>query len=102
MSAVGKVVRRLCVALGAVALMGASQAPGDGDAFSKLAARAEAGDATLDFRALRLAWLDSAQRRRHVDIAPLARELSAAAQAQDTAKVLAAARAILAADYIDM
>jgi hypothetical protein len=39
--------------------------PDDGDEYSKLVARAAAQDRSVDFRALRFAWLKSAARKRH-------------------------------------
>lgn len=79
----------------------AAAAPSGDDAYRRLVARAEAGDTTLDFRALRLAWITSAQ---HHYMIPddLRREIAAGVQGHDAARVAAAARKIIAGDYIEM
>jgi hypothetical protein len=76
--------------------------PPDVDVFSKLAIRAEADDQSVDFRAMRLAWLDSAQRRTAPDLDPLRQKLNAAVQARQTDRIRDIARQIASADYIDL
>jgi hypothetical protein len=93
------------MALALVAAGGARAAvalPHDNDAYSRLVARAEAGDTTVDFHALRFAWLDSAARRRGGDTLRLTQDMNAAVSAQDAARVRADAEQILWIDYTDM
>ena len=76
--------------------------PHDGDAYSGLVARAEAGDATVDFKAMRFAWLDSAARKREPDLHDATKAMYQAVQAQDAATVRADAEKIIAAHYTDI
>jgi len=78
--------------------------PIDGDDYSRLVARADAGDQAVDFRALRLAWLDSAARKRSAaaNTRQLRGDLFAAVPTNDAEKIAAAARQVLSAIYIDM
>jgi hypothetical protein len=97
----------LTAALGLAWFARAADAPAiaishDGDAYSALVARAEADDATVDFRQLRLAWLDSAARKRRASTQEMTRTMVQAAQAGEVDKAATAARAILAIDYTDM
>lgn len=98
----------LLAALTALALAGAQPAaaydvvPHDGDAFAKLVARAEARDATVDFKAMRFAWLDSAARKRERGGREMTEALWAAAKANDDAGVRAAAEKIIASHYTDI
>jgi hypothetical protein len=90
----------------AAALAGTARAevaiPHDGDAYSRLVAQAEAGDAKTDFRALRFAWLDSAARKRAADTMDLMRAMFDAVRANAAAAVRAKAEAILSIRYVDL
>ncbi len=76
--------------------------PPDVDGFSKLVIRAEADDQDVDFRALRLAWLDSAQRRSAPNLDPFRQKLNGAVQARQDAQIRDIARQIVSADYVDL
>ena len=78
--------------------------PADGDEYSRLVARADAGDPSVDFRALRFAWLDSAARKRSAaaNARQLRGDLFAALPTNDAEKIAAAARQVLSVIYIDM
>ncbi len=78
--------------------------PADGDLYSKLVARAEADDRTVDFRALRFAWLDSAARLRahRTTINELSRDMMQAAKDRSTSAVRNTAEKILSIDYTYM
>jgi hypothetical protein len=78
--------------------------PNDGDEYSKLVARAASGDKTLDFHALRLAYLHSAARRReNFDQAIKRRDaLMAALEADDIARARDVATEMISSNYIDM
>ncbi len=86
--------------------------PHDDDAFSRLVARAEANDASVDFRALRFAWLDSAARKRAPDTRALAVQIGDIVRASGSAdpaalkagarKVKALAEQIISGDYADI
>jgi hypothetical protein len=82
------------------------QLPADGDEFSKLVARAEAHDETVDFRALRIAWLGSEAKKRagkkHQELSDLNQEMFAAMQAGKADTLQAKAEAILSIDYTDL
>jgi hypothetical protein len=92
--------------LGLTMAAGAARAgvvlPHDGDAYSRLVARAEADDAKVDFHALRFAWLDSRQRARAADDTAAAKTMHAAVAAQNAAGVRAAAEQVISIDYTDM
>jgi hypothetical protein len=96
-----------CVAAAGLAIWAAPAAaadftaPGD-DAYSKLVARAEAGDTTVDFKAMRFAWLDSIARKRATDTRDTTRTMWQAVQANDAPKVRAAAEKIIAITYTDI
>ena len=75
--------------------------PHDGDPYSALVARAEADDATVDFKAMRFAWLDSAARKREPDLSVATKAMWEAARANDAAAARAAAEKIIAAHYTD-
>ncbi len=77
-------------------------APRDGDAYSALVGRAEAGDTTVDFKALRFAWLDSAARKREPDTEPTTKAMWQTAQANDDAGVRANAEKLIAWRYSDI
>lgn len=78
--------------------------PQDGDTFSQLVARAQAGDASVDFAALRLAWIESGERKRalRTDLKPFKADIRAGVEQNDPAAVAAAARRLLSVDYIDL
>jgi len=80
--------------------------PDDGDAYSKLVQRAQSGDQSVDFLALRHAYLGSPAAARARTAAPelnrLRDDMSAAVKARDGARVRNAAVAILALDYLDL
>ncbi|MGN6147006.1 MAG: DUF4919 domain-containing protein [Rhizomicrobium sp.] len=77
--------------------------PTDGDEYSALVARAAAQDQTLDFRALRLAYLKSAARKKATDDPRvLAAAMFAAAKEGNDQKVRDAAVKLLSVSYIDM
>lgn len=76
--------------------------PHDNDDYSRLVARAEAGDAGVDFHALRFAWLDSAARLRAGPIDGLTADMVKAAGASNDALVRADAEKILSIDYTDL
>jgi len=76
--------------------------PTDNDDYSRLVARAEADDQSVDFRTLRFAWLDSAARLRGGSIDQLNREMIQAAHDRNAAAVRDAAQKILSIDYTDM
>ncbi len=86
----------------AAAASAAVKLPADGDDYSKLVARADAQDQSLDFHALRLAYLKSAQRKRAGDEDALQKSLFDAVKAGDDAGVRSAAEKLLSVDYIDM
>jgi hypothetical protein len=76
------------------------------DPYPTLVARAKAGDPTVDFRALRLAFLTSPARqealRWHDALQNLHREEHRAYETKDHVGVARAARRILAVDYVDI
>jgi len=79
--------------------------PADGDEYSALVARAAAHDATLDFRALRLAYLKSrAYQRAEPDMADaLRKEMYEATRLPDgAATVRQKAEALLSIDYTNL
>jgi hypothetical protein len=77
--------------------------PHDGDEYSKLVARAAAHDTSVDFRALRFAWLKSAARRNDkADHSDLKDALLAAVKSGDDRRVRDVAVKMLSADYTDM
>jgi hypothetical protein len=82
--------------------------PADGDTYSALVARAAAHDDTVDFQALRYAYLNSAAEHRAAnamnDIAQWQREMMTAASGQtvDAATVRDRAEKILSLDFTDM
>ena len=77
--------------------------PSDGDEYSSLVARAAAEDRTLDFHALRLAWLKSnAHKAINVNETELESDLFDAARSGDDGRVRDAAVKVLSADYINM
>jgi hypothetical protein len=80
----------------------AGAAANDEDPYARMVARAEAGDASLDFRALRLAWITSAERHAAPATDDFERQIVAGARANKPADVAVAARRIIAANYIDM
>jgi len=81
---------------------GAISTPHDNDEYSRLVAATEAGDTAVDFRALRLAWLESAARKGRAPIDGLTKTMLQAAQARENAKVRDTARAILSIDYTNL
>jgi hypothetical protein len=91
-------------ALSAGSERGAAKAPAA--SYRDLVARAEAGDMTVDFRALRLAFLHSPERRlaqqRHTEIGKLRRKLQEVLTARGAAQAVTVAREILALNYIDI
>jgi hypothetical protein len=90
---------------GATSASGAPRAiviPLDNDDYSRLVARAEADDQSVDFRALRFAWLDSAARLRSGSIDQLSRDMSQTAKDRNAVAVRDAAQKILSIDYTDM
>lgn len=77
--------------------------PHDRDEYSSLVARAAAGDQSVDFRALRFAWLKSKSHKLiDVDADALRKALFAAVEAGDHQRVREAAVKLLSANYIDM
>lgn len=79
--------------------------PHDNDEYSKLVARAQSGDQTVDFHALRFAFLKSAAHKRGGllgDSMALQKEMYAAVQANDAAKARTLAENLISADYINM
>jgi hypothetical protein len=77
--------------------------PQGGDEFARLAARAAAHDESVDFRALRLLYLKSAQRKQAKDdVDALQKNLFEAVKAADRERVRDAAIKLLSADYVDM
>jgi len=90
------------VFVGSPARAEAVSIPHDGDTYSLLVARAEQDDQTVDFRALRRAWMDSAARKRRQPTDELRKAMFEAANARRDAEVAAKARAILAQDYTDL
>jgi hypothetical protein len=79
--------------------------PADKDEYSALVARAATGDQSVDFRALRFAFLKSAARRRmggRWGTADLQKELFAAMDAGDAQRVRDLAEKIISADYTNM
>lgn len=78
--------------------------PHDNDEYSKLAARTQSGDQTVDFRALRMAFLNSAAHKRSgLDAgADIQRQMYAAVQANDAAKARELAEKLISVDYINM
>lgn len=77
-------------------------APDDGDTYSRLVAQAEAGDPATDFRALRLAWLDSKARKDGASPLDLRQGLIEAANAGDHAKVRKIATQMVSIDYTSL
>ncbi len=77
--------------------------PQDGDEYSALAARAASGDKSVDFRALRFAWLKN---KSHKQVDPVADDLRktlfAAVEAGDHQRMREAAVKLISANYIDM
>ena len=78
------------------------QLPADGDTYSALVAKAAAHDDSVDFRALRVAWLDSKARARAGDTDQLREEMFAAVRDKDGARVRDKAEKILSIDYTDL
>lgn len=76
--------------------------PPDGDAYSQLVAKAEADDQTTDFKALRLAWVDSAAKKRAGSTRELTDQMFKAAGAGKHAKVAETARKIIAINYTNL
>ena len=77
--------------------------PNDSDEYSVLVARAAAEDRSLDFHALRLAWLKSkAHKAINVNETELESDLFDAARSGDDARVRDAAVKVLSVDYINM
>jgi hypothetical protein len=79
--------------------------PADNDDYAKLVARAAARDKTVDFRAMRFAYLKSAARQRAggrggEDV--MAEQMLAAAKERDDTKVRAAAESLLSVNYVDL
>jgi hypothetical protein len=82
--------------------MGHITLPSDGDDYSKLVAEAVAHDPSMDFRALRFAWLKSAARKRAGDTDDLRKALFAAVKAGDDQGVRDAAEKLVSAQYTDL
>ena len=83
------------------------QLPADGDEYSSLVARAAARDATVDFRALRLAYLKSRAYQRAENqpdtVSTLRKEMYDATRSLDSAAtVRQKAEALLSIDYTNM
>jgi hypothetical protein len=80
--------------------------PQDGDTFSDLVRRAQAGDETVDFLALRRAYLGSPAAARAgeatAELDRLRKDMFKAVEAGDASRVRKAATAILALNYIDL
>ncbi|MBV9992315.1 MAG: DUF4919 domain-containing protein [Alphaproteobacteria bacterium] len=77
--------------------------PRDGDDYSALVARAAAQDQSVDFKALRFAYLKSkARKAAGADADALRQTLFSAVEAGDHGRVREAAIKLLSADYIDM
>lgn len=77
--------------------------PNDGDEYSSLVARAAAGDRTLDFHALRFAWLKStAHKATGTNETEMESDLFDAARSGDDERVRDAAVKVLSANYINM
>ena len=80
--------------------------PSDGDDYSKLVARAAAHDDSVDFRALRLAYLKSAARHRASaaldTLRKLNADIAAAMKTEDAAVIRDKTEQILAIDFTDM
>ena len=78
--------------------------PSDSDDYAKLVARAAAHDTTVDFRALRLAYLKSAARSREDSdaVAAQQKQLFAAVAAEDAIAIRDNAIKLLSMDYINM
>jgi hypothetical protein len=84
---------------------GAIQLPADNDPYAQLVARAEAGDETIDFRALRLAYLKSAAYKRAIRVntrQKLEEKIVAAAKAGAHEQVRCIALQILSTEYINL
>lgn len=78
--------------------------PSGNDEYSRLVARAQAGNQTVDFRALRFAFLSSAAHK-NGGVDPgmdIQRQMYAAVQANDAAKARSLAEKLISADYINM
>lgn len=75
--------------------------PDGGDEYSVLVARAAAGDKTVDFHALRFAYLKS-KAHKELDPKPLQQALFDAGDTGDHQKIHDAAVKLLSANYIDM
>lgn len=77
--------------------------PKDGDEYSALVARAAAQDQSVDFRAMRFAWLKSAAHKRETgDETELRSAIFAAAKGRDDQAVRAAAVKMISAYYVNM
>jgi hypothetical protein len=77
--------------------------PNDGDEYSSLVARAVAEDHSIDFRALRFAWLKSnAHKGGHADETALESNLFDAARGGNDVRVREAAVKLLSVNYINM
>ena len=77
--------------------------PSGNDDFAKLAARAAAQDQSLDFRALRFAWLKSAQRKHPGADEDAARSaLFTAVKGGDATAIRDAAIKLLSVNYVDL
>ena len=88
------------------AAAGNIELPADGDSYSALVAKAAAHDASVDFRALRFAYLDSkafeGAGKQFETADTLRRAMFAAARSGDDAAVRANAEKILSIDYTDL
>jgi hypothetical protein len=102
--ALAPLVLALSLSATAMAAEDAIALPKDGDTYSQLVAKAEAGDPKVDFGALRQAWLDSKARKRvhAADVYKLRTELGDALKTKDPAQVAAAARRLLSVEYVNI
>ena len=89
-----------CLLLAAsCASAGAKKAPGD---YEKLVERVKNGDKTVDFRVLRLEYMDSASYENGPDTDPQKKAMWAALHSKDFATVLKNADTVLTSDYVDL
>ncbi len=80
--------------------------PADSDAYATMVRKAEAGDLAIDYRAMRLAYIQSAAflraQERTEELNRLKKELIAARNASDANGIQQAARRIMGIVYIDL
>jgi hypothetical protein len=93
----------LCfVVITACLTLGAQQAPPSKSSYEALVERVKGGDKTVDFRQLRLAYVDSPNFSRGPDTDPQKKAMMTSLNKHDFADAIKNADIVLAANYVDM